>query len=204
MVNKKHDNTAQDDIEITNNTDELISDEPELVETEERSEEKIKILRAKLQEAEEKQRLYHEELQRTKADFLNAKRRLEEEKKRDKERAQEQVIERILPLCDSFTLAMQNGAAWEKADETWRRGIEGIYSQLKSLLNHYGVEELDPVGQTFDPLEHEALSMTYTDDKDAHNQITSVMQLGYKRTVNGNVTIMRPARVMVAEYKNAD
>jgi molecular chaperone GrpE len=204
MVNKKHDDEAQNDIDITNNTDELANDEPELIETEERCEDKIKILRIKLHEAEEKQRLYHDELQRAKADFLNAKRRLEDEKKRDKERSQEQVIERILPLCDSFVLAMHDSTTWEKADETWRRGIEGIYSQLKNFLQYYGVEEINPTGQLFNPQQHEALSIERTNDETSHNRITAVMQFGYKRTVGETVIIMRPARVVVAEYKEAN
>lgn len=200
MVNKKDNDTIQDDEIVTNKSEDPIMEDPEIVETEDRSEDKIKALKIKLKEAEEKQRLFHEELQRTKADFLNAKRRLEEEKQREKERATVQMIERLLPLCDSFSMAMSNKEAWEKADPVWRKGIEGIYAQLESILQHYNVVKINPLGQEFDPVKHEALSTELTTDKKQHNVISAVMQLGFERTINDNVTVVRPARVVVAEY----
>lgn len=200
MVNKNNNQLDQEEIEITNDTDNRSPEEPDLVEAEERSEDTIKKLRAKLKEAEDKQRHYHEELQRNKADYLNAKRRQEEEKLRDKERATEKMIERLLPLCDSFHLAMFDQTAWNKADPLWRKGIEGIHAQLHKILEQYGVSEVNPVGESFDPNRHEALSTEATTTEGEHNHIKTVMQLGYERTVDGQTTVLRPARVVVAEY----
>lgn len=202
MVNKNNDDNNQDELEVIDDTDNLPMEEPQLVETEEKIEDVIKKLRSKVKEAEEKQRQSQEELQRNRADFLNAKRRLEEDRLRDKERSVEQMIERLLPLCDSFHLAMHDQEAWEKADPVWRKGIEGIYAQLGSILSQYSVSEINPLKEAFDPVKHEALSTEPTTNEDEHNKIVAVMQLGYERTVDGKTNVVRPARVVVAEYNN--
>lgn len=200
MVNKQHNDIVQEDLDVTTTaTDEIVT-EPELEETEDFLESKVKKLQTKLREAEEKQQHYHEELQRGKADFLNAKRRLEDERLRDKERAVEQLIERLLPLCDSFHLAKTDKAMWEKADPIWRKGIEGIEAQLMAIMSQYNVTTIDPTGETFDPLRHEALSTEVVPEADRHNTVTTVMQLGYIRTIGNTVSVLRPARVVVAEY----
>jgi len=122
MVNKKEHNPNQDDIEITNESSEIL--EPELEDVENTANQKIKTLRDKLKETEAKLMDLREELQRSKADFLNAKRRLEEERLQDRKRTINKHIEKLLPICDSFYLAMLDKEIWAKADERWRQGIE--------------------------------------------------------------------------------
>ncbi len=172
----------------------------ELVDDEATAAQKLKVLRTKLQEATDKNRELHEEVQRTKADFLNARKRLEDGVTHTRERDTVKHIEKLLPLADSFYLAMLDRAAWEKADEKWRKGIEGIKSQLDSILRGYGVSAVDPTGQTFDPITHEALSTIPVTNESQHNQVITVMQLGYIRVSNGTEEIIRPARVTVGEY----
>ena len=172
----------------------------ELVDDEATAEQKLKVLRTKLQEAADKNRELHEEVQRTKADFLNARKRLEEDQIRSRERDTVKHIEKLLPLADSFYLAMLDRAAWEKADEKWRKGIEGINNQLTSILRGYGVSAVDPTGQSFDPIKHEAMSTVTVADESKHNQVMTVMQLGYVRSSGDHEEIIRPARVTVGEY----
>lgn len=203
MVNKHDNNEVQDDIEITNDTNEIDSTDPELSDIEDAEENKLKTLRTKLKEAEDKARNLHEELQRTKADFLNGKRRLEEERVRDKERAAVTHIEKLLPLCDSFYLAMRDNAQLEALDPKWRQGIEGTYSLLKGIITSYGIVSYDPTGELFDPNRHEALSMISVTDKDQDNRIISVIQQGYEQTQGDTTEIIRPARVTVGEYSNS-
>lgn len=198
MVNKKDSEVVQDDIEITNDNSDQI--EPELEDIEENSDQKIKSLRTKLTTAQHEVQTIREELQRTKADFLNAKRRLEEERKLDKERTVVAHVERLLPLCDSFYLAMLDTEAWEKADEKWRKGVEGINAQLQNVLTSYNVKPYNPTGEQFDPHRHEALSSIPTENEAEHNMVMSVIQLGYERTVGDTTEVIRPARVTVAEH----
>lgn len=198
MVNKKDSEVVQDDVEITNDNPDMA--EPELEDIEENTDQKIKSLRTKLTNAEQEARTLREEMQRAKADFLNAKRRLEEERKLDKERTVVAHIEKLLPLCDSFYLAMLDTEAWEKGDEKWRKGVEGINAQLQNVLTSYNVKPYNPQGEQFDPHRHEALSSVPTDTQAEHNTVKSVIQLGYERTVGDSTDVIRPARVTVAEH----
>ena len=196
MVNKKHEDEDQDDIEITDDITD--TNDPDLESIEMTEKDVIKILRTKLKACDSEKRDLLEETQRTKAEFFNARKRLEEERVRDKERAVIKHVERLLPLCDSFQMAMSDKEAWEKADDNWRKGIEGIYSQLQSLLTLYAVKTVDPTGEKFDPRRHEALStVPVTDEKD-NDSIMQVIQTGYEvAKSDGEAELIRPARVII-------
>ncbi len=202
MVNKKHENNHEDsDIEITNESLD-INEDVELVDSEEHQADTIKSLRTKLKVAEEAKRKAQEDLQRSKADFLNARRRLDEERKRDRERSVISHVEELIPLCDSFEMAMSNKETWEKTDAVWRKGIEGIFAQLQGLLSGYQVETLSPVGQSFNPHEHEALLTAPTDDEAKNDTVITVIQKGYRlKKSDGTHEIVRPARVVIGHFE---
>lgn len=199
MVNINNDDTVQDDIEITNDDTDMDTIDTELEDAEATDANKIKKLRDTLKEADIKNRDLHEELQRNKADFLNARKRLEDERHRDRERVATSHIEKLLPLCDSFHLAMMNQKALETVDPKWRQGIEGIYSQMKGLIESYGVTAYDPTGMEFDPTRHEALSMIKVTDAAQNNKVITVIQQGYEQKQGDTTEIIRPARVTVGE-----
>jgi molecular chaperone GrpE len=185
MMNEHKDRETEDDVDFEpehlSNTD---SDES-LETFEDNSKQKIKQLQAKLKTSEDERLKLLEESQRAKADFLNARKRLEEQKSLDIERVTLRHIEDILPLADSFEMAMKS-PKWNEADEVWRKGVEGIYGQLQTLLKAYNVTKIEALGAAFNPHEHEALS----GDGDT---VTEVYQTGYKR---GEIVI-RPAKVSV-------
>lgn len=203
MVNKKHENEHDEsEIEITNESLDINDDVEEIV-AEENQKDIIKSLRDKLKIAEADKRAAQEDLQRNRADFLNARKRLEDERKRDRERSTISHVEELIPLCDSFEMAMSNKEVWEKADSQWRKGIEGINAQLQGLLASYRVETLNPVGDTFNPYEHEALSTTPVADATAHDTIVAVIQKGYRLKKSDDTTeIIRPARVVIGNFEN--
>ncbi len=199
MVNKQDNDSVQDDIEITNDTTDTIDIDTELEDAEATDANKIKTLLDKLKEADAKNRDLHEEVQRNKADFLNARRRLDEERLRDRERVAFSHIEKLLPLCDSFHLAMMDTKTLDTIDPKWRRGVEGIYSQMKGLLESYGVTAYDPTGLEFDPNRHEALSMISVTDAAQNNKVITVIQQGYEQKRGDTTEIIRPARVTVGD-----
>lgn len=200
MVKNSNNDNPQDDVEITN--DEMDITEPELEEIEEKQGTFNNTLRDKLKACEAEKKDLLEEIGRVKADFLNARRRLEEERKRDRERITIEHIESLIPLCDSFSLAMSNKEVWEKADENWRRGIEGINAQLKNILTQHQVVTINPLGEVFDPRQHEALSTTPTADKNQHDRIISVVQNGFALKRNdGSTELIRPARVVIGVHE---
>lgn len=197
MVNE-HD-TFEDDVEITSeepdsdNTD--TTDDSSTVEK--AAQDKIKKLRSQLQEVTKEKQELQEQLQRSKADHLNIRKRLEVEKQEGIDRAQIKFIENLLPVCDSFRMAMSDETVWEQVDEQWRKGVEGILSQLNSVLETYQVAALEPQGEPFDPHKHEALSEEPVTDDAAVNTVRQVVQPGYEATVNGTLHLVRPARVVV-------
>lgn len=165
----------------------------ELEDLEERAEDKAKSLRAKLKSCDEEKRKILEDLQRTKADFLNSRRRIEEQATRNTERAIDDFIVALLPIVDSFDMAMADKKVWESADESWRKGIEAIQAQVHSLLKAYNVEQIGTEGEHFDPERHEAVSNTPVDEEDAVDTVIQIFQKGYGR--NGH--IIRTAKVTV-------
>jgi len=196
MVNNDNEIKNEDDVEeITETTIEdtvPAAEEPELEEIEEAEENKLASIRQKLKQAEEDKRQALEDLAVAKADFLNARKRLEEDKQRGIERQKIKDIEALLPLCDSFHMAMANQEAWNAVDDKWRKGVEGIHNNLQSILTSHNVEAFDPTGQAFNPELHEALSTTETDQEP--DTVVQTMQQGYKI----RDTVIRPAKVVIS------
>src|SRR3989344_1423176 len=86
----------------------------------------VKKLRERLKKCIEEKQEYLDGWQRTKADFVNARR---EEEKRLAELlkfAEVALIMDILPVLDSFDMAMSDKAAWESVSKEWRSGMEAI------------------------------------------------------------------------------
>ncbi|MCA9367723.1 nucleotide exchange factor GrpE [Candidatus Kaiserbacteria bacterium] len=194
MVNKEDDFTEELE-DITDEDTDIAAEEPELEDLEAAEGNKLKQLRDKLKDAEEAKRQALEELAVAKADFLNARKRLEEDRIRDRERARMEHVYELLPLADSFEMAMSDKAVWEKADERWRKGVEGISNQLKKLLADYGVTAIDPTGETFDPQHHEAVGTEPVTDETLVDTVVSTLQRGYRIDHAGKAEMIRPARV---------
>jgi len=198
-----YDSNDSDDLEIVDE-DTGNTTETELEDIEENSVQKIKKLKEQLKDSEKEKMEHLENLQRAKAEFLNGKRRLEEERVKDKERAVNDLIEKLLPMSDSFTMAQSNKAAWEAIDPTWRKGVESIQRELQTILTSYGVQEVDPTGMDFNPNEHEAMANMPVTDKVEHQKVLQVVQKGFVRMINGTEILIRPARVIVGEFSERE
>lgn len=157
----------------------------------------LKKLREKLKKAEAEKTEYLTGWQRSKADLINARKRDEEDRKNFIKYANEGLIEDLLPVLDSFSMAFANKEAWEKVDKNWRMGVEYIYSQLMSTLERNNITVIDPKGQTFDPNHHISMEMIATEDKAQDGKIIEVIQKGYE--LNGKV--IRAPKVKVGEFK---
>ena len=201
MMNNENDNheELEDIIEDTAPA----AEEPEIEDIEDLEAGKLKKLKEKLKLAEEDKRAALEELASVKADFLNARRRLEEDSKRMVERKTIRHMESLLPLADSFHMAMANKEVWESADASWRKGVEGINMQLLQILKDNGVTPIDPTGETFDPVKHEAIGTTPVTE-DLVDTVVLVMQQGYSITIDGKTELIRPARVTTGVLKESE
>ena len=95
-------------------------------------------------------------------------------------------------------MAFADKVAWEKVDDTWRKGVEYIYSQMNNIFEEYGVKAIGEEGEKFDPNIHESIDTIETDKKDLEHTVAKVIQKGYKL----GERVIRPARVNVYEYKD--
>jgi molecular chaperone GrpE len=157
----------------------------------------VKDLREKLKKAIAEKQEYLNGWQRSKAEFVNARKRDEEDKKEFVKFAKVDLVEQLIPVLESFESARANKAAWESVDKNWRMGVEYIHSQLLKTLQDNGLEEVNPLGQKFDPMRDEAVSYDPVDDESKDHVITEVIQKGY----NLNGKNIKAPRVKVGEFK---
>ena len=157
----------------------------------------VKDLRDKLKKAVAEKQEYLDGWQRTKADYVNARKREEEARKEMTKFANEGLIMEITPVLDSFTMAFNNKESWGKIDKNWRMGVEYIYSQLKGVLEQNGFSEFNPMGEKFNPVKHHAIESLPVDDETKDHTVLDVVQKGYM--LNGK--IVRPAAVKIGEFK---
>lgn len=127
------------------------------------------------------------------ADLENFRRRAVREKDDLRTTATGRVLEDIFPVLDNLGLAIQ-AAKQPNADiKSLVGGVDMVLTQLKSALANHGLKEISPVGQPFDPHQHEAIShLPSADVKEEH--VLTVVRTGY--SLNGR--LLRPASVVVS------
>ena len=154
----------------------------------------IESLTAALKEARSKAEENWELILRAKADLDNQVRRHQAELEKAHKFALEGFVKELLQVWDSLELGI-NAARDESADvESLREGGELTLKLLADVLNKFGVEQVDPQGEPFDPEQHQAMSMQPREDVPP-NTVVAVVQKGY--LLNGR--LMRPAMVMVSQ-----
>ena len=160
---------------------------------------RLKQCKEKLTLCQKERQEYLDGWQRAKADFLNNKKRLEAEREREIEWQTAQFIERLLPLCDSFALALAEFKKEGGEGGNWRVGVEQIYNQLAAVLKSYNVETLEPHDVPFDPHFHEAVSEITVADPAQDHTVLEVLQKGYAI----GERLIRPTKVVVGMYRTA-
>lgn len=165
--------------------------ESEVVEGEESE---VEALRAQVKEAQE-------QMLRSQAEMQNVRRRSEIDVEKAHKFALEKFVKELLPVADSLEKAVESTEATEGEGEkvaSIREGMEMTLNLFLSSLKKFNVEQLNPVGEPFDPQQHEAMSMVPSPDAEP-NSIVAVVQKGY--LLNGRV--VRPAMVVVAKAEDA-
>lgn len=172
-------------IEADENLDDSVVAEENALDT-------IKSLKEKLKKVTAEKQEYLNSWQKDKAEFLNARKRDQEAQKDFARFSNENIISELIPVLDSFNMAMGNKEAWEKVDKNWRIGVEYISNQLKKVLEDFGLKEIDPIGKKFDPMRDEAI-----EDGKENDTVTTVVQKGYE--LNGKV--LKAPKVKIGEKK---
>lgn len=128
-------------------------------------------------------------LQRLQAEFENYKKRVEKEHAQYKTYAAKDIIASLLPVLDSFELALKH--CQEKG--TFVDGMKLVYGQLYSILEHAGLRAIEAVGKRFDPYYHEVLMQEPTQSDEG--KILEEFQKGYMF----KDMVIRHAKVKVAK-----
>lgn len=157
-----------------------------------------KKLREDIKKLQKEKEEYLTGWQRAKADYVNLQKELGLIRIHTTNLTKEKVTEKLIPSIDSFELAFQDKANWEKVDESWRTGVISIYKQLLNGLKSLEIERIEEKNVPFNPLFHESIKITKTKDKEKDHHIDEIFQVGYKI---GDKAI-RPAKVSIFEFED--
>ena len=148
----------------------------------------------KLNEAYNKISELEDSLLRSKADFINYRKRLEDEHTRLFKYCNEDLVQEMLPIIDSLERAINmDDNNLDDEVSKFLSGVKMIYCNLTSVLNKYGVKAIDGNNKPFDPAFHQAV-MTESSDMES-GMVIEVLQKGYLLKDK----VIRPAMVKVSE-----
>jgi len=154
----------------------------------------IERLREQLAAAEARARENWERVLRIEAEKENVRKRAERDADSARKRAVENFATELLAVRDSLELGLE-AARQEDADlDKLIEGTELTERMLAQLMEKYHIEEINPVGEKFNPDLHQAMSMQEVEGQES-NTVVSVMQKGYRL----HDRLLRPALVMVAK-----
>ncbi|CAM3958930.1 nucleotide exchange factor GrpE [Pseudoalteromonas byunsanensis] len=157
-------------------------------------EEEIAGLYAELEAAKQTIADQQDSVVRAAADVENMRRRAAQDVEKAHKFALEKFANELLPVIDNLERAIEFS---DRENETLKPVLEGIDMTLKSFSDavaKFGVETVNPQGETFNPELHQAMSIQPSNDV-SPNTVLAVMQKGY--TLNGR--LLRPAMVMVSK-----
>jgi molecular chaperone GrpE len=126
--------------------------------------------------------------QRAQADFVNYKRRAEQEKEEISQFANSILILNLLPVLDDWERALAS-IPEDQADLGWVEGVRLIERKLRGTLEALGLSPIEAVGQPFDPNLHEAAMQ----GKGEEGIVVSELRKGYKFRDR----VIRPTKVVV-------
>ncbi|MCD7853046.1 MAG: nucleotide exchange factor GrpE [Oscillospiraceae bacterium] len=109
------------------------------------------------------------------AEFDNYKKRSVRERENIYADVRVDTVTRFLPVYDN----LQRALSAETADEAYKKGVEMTFNQLLDVFRKLGVEEIESVGQPFDPTLHNAV-MHVQDEESGENMVVEEFQKGFK------------------------
>ena len=157
--------------------------------------EDLESVKKALAEEKEKAEKYLANWQRAQADFVNYKRRTEQERAEVTNLANSALVLSLLPVLDDMERAL-GSIPEELANSTWVEGMTHIYRKLKSTLEAQGLSLIEAEGKEFDPHIHEAV-MTGEGEE---GKVVEEIQKGYKFRDR----LLRPTMVKVGRGKASE
>ncbi|MBM3279148.1 MAG: nucleotide exchange factor GrpE [Candidatus Handelsmanbacteria bacterium] len=144
-----------------------------------------------LEEARAQAAEHYDRYLRAVAELDNFRKRTARMRSDTREETVRDMLLQIAPVMDNMrrALAQENATV-----EVFKQGVELIYSQLHEVLRGYGLEEIQALGQPFDPVYHEALLEVERGDQPP-GTVVEEMEKGYRLRDK----VVRPARVVVSK-----
>ncbi|WP_114416719.1 nucleotide exchange factor GrpE [Marinospirillum perlucidum] len=152
-------------------------------------EEEIAGLSAQVESLQKEVQDSKDQMLRAAAEAQNVRRRAEADVEKAHKFALEKFAKELLPVVDSLEKATE---ALGEVEESQKEGVEMTLKLFKDVIGKFNIKQVDPMGETFDPQYHEAMSMVPNPDMPA-NSVMDVLQKGY--TLNDR--LLRPAMVVV-------
>ncbi|MCX6409756.1 MAG: nucleotide exchange factor GrpE [Actinobacteria bacterium] len=182
MTDHTNDQFAPEDPEVT--ADEAVAAGPEGVETTDDEMTRVATERDE----------YLDQLQRTRADFDNYRKRMERERPLLQEAGVRDLVGELLPVLDNLERALEAlVAAGDEGASGIVAGVDMVHQHLGALIAGRGVQEIPAAGEQFDPTVHEAVQSVPSPDHPA-GTVVAVVERGYRLSD----TVIRPARVVVS------
>ncbi|ACQ61634.1 heat shock protein GrpE [Vibrio cholerae RC9] len=155
---------------------------------------KIAQLEAALLVSEERVKEQQDSVLRARAEVENMRRRSEQEVDKARKFALSRFAEELLPVIDNLERAIQAADGEVEAIKPLLEGVELTHKTFVDTIAKFGLKEINPHGEVFNPEFHQAMSIQESAEHEP-NTVMFVMQKGYE--LNGRV--LRPAMVMVSK-----
>ncbi len=155
------------------------------------SEKEVKKLQQQIDELTSQKDELFEKLQRVGADYANYQKRTPKQIADSVAYEKKAIIRSLLPSLDNFAHALASADNAEAVDGVVK-GVRMVFEHMLDALKGHGLEQIDAVGQEFDPNVHEGIQLRADADK-PDNIVLEEFQTGYK--LNGQV--VRPSKVIV-------
>lgn len=156
--------------------------------------EEIQLLRKELTHYKKIEEEYLDRLKRVHADYDNYRKRVIRDQIDTIARANKGLIEKLLPVIDSFESALSTGEDLRSGEDEFYKGVKMIFEKLMDTLKKEGVTVINPEGEEFNPQDCEAAVTESVEDKE-EGTVLEVLRKGYK--LNDN--LIRPAVVKVCK-----
>ncbi|MBU4451149.1 MAG: nucleotide exchange factor GrpE [Actinobacteria bacterium] len=169
-------------------------DDKELLSEVKELQEEIDLLRKELSHYKKIEEEYLDRLKRVHADYDNYRKRVLKEQVDIILRANKELIEKLLPVIDSFEQALEMGEDLKSVGDDFYKGVKMIFGKLMDVMQKEGIAVINPAGEEFNPHICEAVITESVKDVE-EGTVLEVLRKGYKL----NDFLIRPAVVKVCK-----
>jgi molecular chaperone GrpE len=157
------------------------------------SDDPVEVLETQLQAARLEAVEARQDMLRMQADMDNLRKRLVREHEKARRRTLERFMNDLLPVRDSLERGLEAASGPTASVESLKEGKQLIMKMLSKAMGDHGLQIIDPVGEVFNPEQHEAMTLLPSDQHE-ENTVIDVLEKGYQL----HERLIRPAKVIVS------